>query len=76
MPRTSTSVAFSVREADQPRLDRLVKKFGGGNRSAFLRVAMDRMEAAGRPSDLHACRSTDGSDLLRPGCQAKMLPPS
>ncbi len=40
----SVSVGFSIPEQERDRLDHLVDTFGGGNRSAFLRVAMDRME--------------------------------
>jgi len=37
------SIGFAVAEEDLPLLDELVKQFGGGNRSEFLRVAMRRM---------------------------------
>ncbi len=42
----SVTVGFSIAEEDQDRLDRLVRHFGGGNRSAFLRRALDVMESA------------------------------
>ena len=44
-PRTtqSVSVGFSIPKAERSRLDHLVKVFSDGNRSAFLRMAMDRM---------------------------------
>lgn len=48
MSRTATSVPFSVQQQDQPRLNRLVRKYGHGSRTEFLRVAMDRMEVAER----------------------------
>jgi len=53
-PRQSRSVTigFSIPEVDQPRLDHLVQTFSGGNRSAFLRMAMDRMETADRAQRL------------------------
>ena len=35
-----------------PRLERLVERYGGGNRSAFLRVAIDYLEAADRAERL------------------------
>jgi Arc/MetJ-type ribon-helix-helix transcriptional regulator len=39
----SKSVAFAVADEDLPVLAELVKQFGGGNRSEFLRQAMRRM---------------------------------
>ncbi len=42
--RTATTLGFSVEVADRPRLEHLAATFGGGNRSAFLRTAMDIME--------------------------------
>ena len=52
MARSATSVAFSVKEADLPRLERLVSMYGRGNRSEFLRVLMDRFETAERAARL------------------------
>jgi len=54
--RTIT-VGFSVAAKDQARLERLVDAFGQGNRSAFLRVAMDRMEAAIRAERLRGLQA-------------------
>ena len=44
----SVTIGFSIPEADQSRLNHLVQVFSDGNRSAFLRMAMDRMEVADR----------------------------
>ena len=44
----SVTIGFSIQEADQSRLNHLVQVFSAGNRSAFLRMAMDRMEVADR----------------------------
>jgi hypothetical protein len=52
MARDSRSVGFAVASRDLDRLDRLAKRFAGGNRSAFLRLALDRMEAADRAERL------------------------
>lgn len=51
------TISFSVEERDQPRLDRLVKRYGGGNRSAFLRAALDRMESEDRSERLRALQA-------------------
>ncbi|MHB1772323.1 MAG: hypothetical protein ACYCST_11370 [Acidimicrobiales bacterium] len=53
----SVTVGFSIPESEQPRLDRLVEVFSGGNRSAFLRMAMDRMEAADRAQRLRSVQA-------------------
>jgi hypothetical protein len=42
--RKATTVGFAIEDADRQRLDHLSSVFGGGNRSAFLRKAMDVME--------------------------------
>jgi hypothetical protein len=51
------TIGFAVAEEDESRLGRLVRRFGGGNRSAFLREAMRQMEVidrAERLADLQA----------------------
>lgn len=49
---SSTTVGFAVSDDDRPRLERLTARYGGGNRSAFLRVALDHMEAIERAEEL------------------------
>lgn len=46
------TVGFAIDDADRKRLERLVKRYAGGNRSAFLRVAISYMEAADRAERL------------------------
>jgi len=66
----SHSVGFAVADEDKTRLERLVKKYGGGNRSAFLRVAMDHLETLDRADRLRrlqaygAARSAEASVTL------------
>lgn len=48
------TIGFAVADEDRPQLDELVARFGGGNRSEFLRVAMRRMQR-----DLFAERMQD-----------------
>lgn len=59
----STTVGFSIPVEDQARLDRLVERFGHGNRSAFLRVAMKHMEVLERADRLR--------ELQRQGAQLR-----
>jgi hypothetical protein len=46
------TIGFAVAEEDEARLEHLTQRFGGGNRSAFLREAMFQMEAVDRASQL------------------------
>lgn len=51
------TVGFAIDDEDRERLDRLVAKYGHGNRSAFLRVAMEYMEAVDRAERLRRLQS-------------------
>jgi hypothetical protein len=57
MPRDSRSIGFAVSSKDAARLERLTKRLAGGNRSAFLRMALDRMEASDRAERLQRLQS-------------------
>ena len=46
------TVGFAVADEDLARLERLTRKYGGGNRSAFLREAMRQMEVLERAERL------------------------
>ncbi len=71
MARDSRSIGFAVSSKDAARLDRLAKRFAGGNRSAFLRMALDRMEAADRAERLRKLQAYGarhaGERGIRPG---------
>ena len=49
---SSSTIGFAVSDEDRPRLERLATRYGGGNRSAFLRMALDHMEAVERAEQL------------------------
>jgi Arc/MetJ-type ribon-helix-helix transcriptional regulator len=49
---STKTVGFAVAEEDVARLERLTRKFGHGNRSAFLREAMKQMEVIDRAERL------------------------
>lgn len=51
------TIGFAVAEQDVPLLDELVKEFGEGNRSEFLRQAMRRMRHESRARRLMEIRS-------------------
>lgn len=48
----TSTVGFAVADEDRERLERLVQRFGGGNRSAFLRAALPVMESLDRAERL------------------------
>ena len=48
----TSTIGFAVDDNDRERLDRLVERFGNGNRSAFLRAAIPVMEAVARAERL------------------------
>ena len=50
----SVTVGFSIDKEDLKRLDELTRRFGGGNRSAFLRAALDHMQRLARAERLSA----------------------
>lgn len=57
MARAATPVTLSLQPEDRERFDRLVRRFGAGNRSEFLRAAMDRMETAEIAAELRELRA-------------------
>lgn len=51
------TVGFAIAAEDEERLRRLTERFGGGNRSAFLREAMRQMEVIERAGRLAALQA-------------------
>src|ERR1700677_2258987 len=49
---STKTVGFAIADEDVERLDRLTRRFGHGNRSAFLREAMKQMEVIERAEKL------------------------
>lgn len=54
---TTRTVGFAIAAEDEERLRRLTERFGGGNRSAFLREAMRQMEVVDRAGRLAALQA-------------------
>lgn len=54
---SAVTVGFSIPEEDLPRLDHLVETFARGNRSAFLRLAIQHMEVLDRAQRLRDLQS-------------------
>src|SRR2546428_11152800 len=57
---TTKTFGFAVADEDLARLERLTRKYGGGNRSAFLREAMRQMEVLERAERLSELQAYGG----------------
>ena len=71
---TSITIGFSIPAEDQERLERLVDRFGQGNRSAFLRAAMKHMEVLDRAERLDELSQFGAERLAAKGLSAEEIP--
>jgi Arc/MetJ-type ribon-helix-helix transcriptional regulator len=53
----TVTIGFSIPEEDKARLEHLVEYFAPGNRSAFLRLAIKRMESLERAERFRALQA-------------------
>jgi Arc/MetJ-type ribon-helix-helix transcriptional regulator len=60
------TVGFAAADDDRPLLDRLVEKYGHGNRSEFLRTAMKIMAAEERAERLRSIQDAVHSQVGQP----------
>jgi Arc/MetJ-type ribon-helix-helix transcriptional regulator len=67
MTRGASSVSFAMTEAERKKLGRLAKRFAGGNRSEFLRIAMREMEALDRAERLRRLQAFGAQQSARLG---------
>lgn len=72
--RTTSTVGFAVDEGDRARLDHLAEVFGGGNRSAFLRVALKVMERYERAQRLAQLQAYGAERLAESGYSVEDIP--
>lgn len=61
------TIGFAVADEDRERLDRLVERFGGGNRSAYLRATLKVMESLDRAERLRALQAANHRRLAEQG---------
>lgn len=59
------TVGFAIADDDRPLLDRLVERYGNGNRSEFLRAAMRVMAAEERAERFRALQERIHSQIGR-----------
>ena len=70
----SITTGFSLPKEDEARLQRLVHRFGQGNRSAFLRAAMKHMEVLDRAERLDEVSRYGAERLAAKGLSADEIP--
>lgn len=70
----SITIGFSIPKEDEPRLQRLVERFGQGNRSAFLRAAMKHMEVLERADRLDELSRYGAERLAARGLSLDEIP--
>ncbi len=62
---SAKTVGFAISDEDRPELEMLVERFGHGNRSEFLRVAMRRLSRDLRAENLQELQSQARAQLGR-----------
>lgn len=70
----SITIGFSIPKQDEARLQRLVDRFGQGNRSAFLRAAMKHMEVLERAERLDELSRYGAERLTARGLTVEEIP--
>lgn len=66
------TVGFAVADDDRPLLDRLVERYGHGNRSEFLRAAMKIMAAEERAERLRSIQDAVHAQVSQPYSPAQI----
>lgn len=63
----TTTIGFAVADEDRPLLDRLVARFGNGDRSAYLRETLRVMESLAITEDLQELQERNAGELAAKG---------
>jgi hypothetical protein len=63
----TTTIGFAVADEDRGRLQRLVERFGGGNRSAYLRATLPVMESLARAERLRELQARNAERAAEAG---------
>ena len=64
---TTTTIGFAVADEDRPLLDRLVARFGKGNRSEYLRETLRVMESIAIAEELQELQERNAGNLAAKG---------
>jgi Arc/MetJ-type ribon-helix-helix transcriptional regulator len=60
---TTTTIGFAVSDEDRPLLDRLVTRFGRGNRSEYLRETLRVMESIALAEEIQELQERNAGNL-------------
>jgi Arc/MetJ-type ribon-helix-helix transcriptional regulator len=63
----TTTIGFAVSDEDRPLLDRLVARFGHGNRSEYLRETLRVMESIAISEELQELQERNAGNLPAKG---------
>lgn len=72
-PVSTSTIGFAVADEDRERLERLVKQFGGGNRSAYLRATLPVMESLARAERLRELQARNAERAAAAGYDRERL---
>ena len=64
---TTTTIGFAVSDEDRPLLDRLVARFGKGNRSEYLRETLRVVESIAIAEELQELQERNAGNLAAKG---------
>jgi hypothetical protein len=64
---TTTTIGFAVSSEDRPLLDRLVARFGKGNRSEYLRETLKVMESIAIAEEIYELQERNAGNLAAKG---------
>ena len=64
---TTTTIGFAVADEDRPLLDRLVARFGKGNRSEYLRETLKVMESIAIAEEIQELQDRNAGNLAAKG---------
>ncbi len=64
---TTTTIGFAVSAEDRPLLDRLVARFGKGNRSEYLRETLRVMESIAIAEEIQELQERNAGNLAAKG---------
>lgn len=64
---TTTTIGFAVSDEDRPLLERLVARFGKGNRSEYLRETLRVMESIAIAEELQELQERNAGNLAAKG---------
>ena len=67
MRMAAHTLGFAVADDDRERLDRLVARFGGGNRSAYLRATFKVMESLAIAEELRELQGASHRRMAESG---------